>query len=451
MAFIRFKSLQDLTPLKERFLSPKVNGLEVNGELGEWEQSIQSSLQEENLAQYQELSPREIAKALKNDLYDEVSHLKFFSRNREEKKQLRARLTEIIEKLEQKRFPLKASLGAYLIMNHLHREIQEEERVWKAQAEQEFSRMQQSLEQCRGKQARHQKDISIRLYQLAESSLQIYLQKYPAFVQRLRSARVRGILGWQNQEYCRGEEEKGTLEAALKEKGSEVTLTQEAYRLMRRHLAFHLGELVGKIGPTEKGPFSKTEIMQNMREHALGLSREHIGTTRSKEPTEMFFKDIYRCSLLLDDTDPKKLQLLEEGMVFLPHHEDSGILSRKLRIQSYVTEVCRIRYIQKRVLDDPLIDKAYEATDALLSILRSGGTSSDLQLVFHMINTTLKKLNDLFSNIMSKEEAQRIAERYHAQGKSFRRAYATFSALALGRVTEKYQGQYRRVLAFGGI
>jgi len=435
---MKFKSLQELGELKNRIINDR--------DIIPLEEIINFYLEKEGIANFREISPKRIASEIYRRGYENLDKLYGFLDDPGLEKSKRGIIwysRNFQKNLEDSNYPFEASLGLALICDDLYKKIKLREETFHDKLEEEINAKKIEIRELGSKIT----EMNGSFRGKANSLLgRIEGDFVSSFINKL-------FLSKFHEEYEDIIKQKLEAEEVSDRKKCALYNRLENYFYpIRTQLAYVFGDITRKILPTEFGPFKNNiNITKILRKRSIELLRSNICISKDPDALSYLKSDIYKYTLLLQDNDPEKLSLLEEGLKYTRESlKYDG--ADKFKLSNYLCDLFIVRYVQEKKLDFELLDESYRVShEIMINFKEDAYQGQNVQLLMHIFNNQLIKLNDFLYNPLAHNDFKTINNHCSEHGFSFSRLYNQFSSVAVKSVPIKYRAQYRRSLDFKGI
>lgn len=346
---MKFKSLQDLGVLKNNLLEKQA--------IDPLEERVQNYLKEEGLDEFEEISAREIAFELHDRGYanlDEVHECFNVGPLDRAKREIIFYVRSFQSHLEGNNFPINASLGLILVGHWLYKEIKAGEGSFCEKIEGESHRRKEEIDKLDSRINEMGNTVKGRAYFVLEG----FKRKNKPL--RIFADAVNDSFLFRefSEQYKDAKRQKLDAEIKLNERESVSRKTLGDYfHPLRMNLAYIINDVIRRISTTEistteSGHFKDSGIMDLLGKRGIELRRDVLGITKDIRAISYFSSDIYRYTLSLNDSDPEKLSLLEEGLGHIREYMSLEPESdQRFKVGCYLQDLFVVKYIQKNEVD----------------------------------------------------------------------------------------------------
>ena len=436
---MRFKSLQELGELKNRIINDR--------DIIPLEKIINCYLDKEGLANFREISAKKIASEIYRRGYGNLDKLYEFLDDQalERSKGGIIWYSHNFQKnLEDSNYPLEASLGLALICNDLYEKIKLREETFQSKLEEEINEKRTEVRDLGINISMMEGSFRGKINNLLNRNGSNYL------FNTIKKLFLSKFLSNFHEECESLIEQKVKAERALERKnGALYNWLENYFYPIRTQLAYVFGDITRKILPNEFGPFKNNiSVAKILRKRSIELMRGSIEICDDPDALSYLKSDIYKYTLLLQDHDPEKLSLLEEGLKYTRDylkHDDAD----KFKLHNYLGDLFIVKYTRGKKLDFELFDESYGVSQEIAMNFRDNAYhGQNVQLLMHIFNNQFLKLNDFLHDSVTSNDFETITRHCVEHGFSFRRLYNQFSSVAVKTVPVKYRVQYRRNVTF---
>ena len=448
---MKFKSLKDLKLVREAIIERQIKP-EDKEHLSRLEEQIYTYIEEAGVENFPEISAKNISRSVFELGYRDLSVVDSFFDLETFEDSLDAVLLYLRDyklRLERCRFSADSILGWYLISDHLYRFTEDREERFGSEISERICEDTLELNSLKSELNHHQTSFTAKCYDLLDCGSKpnnITANLITRFLGYLKNSRI--FHGFREQrDYLT--DKKNEFENKIRESETSLLNSNKGYfHYLKGGIALITSEAIHRLAPTVKGPFEDIELMKFLRKRVVEVSRSIQNESRRVAHLDY---NIHRYTLLLDDRSQEKKSLLEEGVKYARVHTLSNNTQNNVRLNSYLTNLFIVNYVQERKIQLDLLDEISSSMLSALSFIyqNSGDESSDIFM--HVMNHDFVKLDEFFSNSVLRDDIKIIKGHCRKIGMSFDKLYANFSSFAYKHSVPKYQGQFVRHLKFARI